>query len=192
MGGRNWVKVAEERLERGGWLEAVAGRADWNRVVSAFVAGMRAVPKRGALLAGAFGCGKTMAVRALYRAEGMDGRGDTYSGLVLACSAAEDWAPLDPGGTYMHGLGWLVLDDMGAEALPRADRADAVGERVTAFHRFWSAGKGGGLAVTTNLTGEQMAARYGGRVMSRLMEMVVPVALEGGDKRRRVTVGGVR
>lgn len=189
MGGINWVKIAERRLEREGWLETVAGHDDWSAVLAAFTEGMCAKPPRGALLSGSFGCGKTMAATALYKIEGIDhsNNANAYAGIVLACAACEDWH-YDANAAYAHPLGWTVLDDMGAETLPELGRKDIVGERVMRIHKRWSCGLGGGVAVTTNLTGEQMAARYGGRVMSRLMEMIVPVRLTGHDKRQRVTV----
>ena len=79
----NWEKVAERRLARAGWLREVAGEADWGRVVAAFARGMEASPPRGALLSGAFGCGKTLAATALYRVEGVDGTPDAnaYAGI---------------------------------------------------------------------------------------------------------------
>ena len=185
----NWIKVAERRLERSGWLESVAGRDDWVSVVSGFAAGMSADPRRGVLLSGSFGCGKTMAATALYRKEGVDHKGDCYTGVVLSCAEVDDWSGFHPGAAFNHSLGWTIFDDMGAEHAPDFGKKDAVADLVMRLHKRWIGRYGCGIAVTTNLTGEQMAARYGGRVMSRIMEMVVPVSLSGRDKRKRVTVG---
>lgn len=187
--GTNWVKIAERRLERAGWLESVAGKGDWLSVVTAFAAGMEAEPRRGALLSGSFGCGKTMAATALYRVEGTDAKGNWFTGVALPCAEAEEWPAFDAGAAFNAPQGWTILDDMGAEAAPDFGKKDPVAELVMRLHKRWAARVGCGIAVTTNLTGEQMAARYGGRVMSRVMEMVVPVVLAGRDKRKRVTVG---
>lgn len=182
--------LARSRLSRGGWSESIAGPADSSLVCAAFAAGMRANPKRGALLSGAFGCGKTLAATALYRVEGTDDtwRSDAFSGQVLSCYACETWAAFDADAPYAHRLGWVIFDDLGSDTAPEPNRRDIVSDWLMRLHRHWSAGHGSGLAVTTNLTGAQLAARYGGRFMSRLMEMVVPAALSGCDRRRRVRI----
>ena len=40
------------------------------------------------------------------------------------------------------------------------------------------------LFITTNLTGEQLLDRYGGRVVDRLKQMCVPVRMTGNSKRK--------
>jgi hypothetical protein len=180
--------LALRRLLAGGWSPDTAGAADAELIIAAFALGLSRSPKRGALLSGAFGCGKTLACSALYRAEGMDARNRTYSCRFLACFEADTWGYFEHDASYCHRLGWIVLDDLGADLSPEPGRRDIVGDLIMRLHKHWARGLGSGLAVTTNLTGAQLAARYGGRVMSRLMEMVVPVALTGSDHRSRVSL----
>jgi hypothetical protein len=192
--------VARGRLARAGWDVSVAGAEETLTLCRAFAAGWLALPRRGLLLSGTFGCGKTMAARAIYTYTlGEEHQGDNlYFGSAVfdlydpaVVQRLEEPPDMRPGYVFGYNTkrGTVVLDDMGAEPVInfRKDK-DFVGDYIIRRHRYWLVGYTGAIAVTTNLTGEEMAERYGGRVMSRLMEMVVPVRMTGGDRRRRITL----
>ena len=77
----------------------------------------------------------------------------------------------------------VVLDDLGSEATLNdyGIRREPAGEFVVRYHLRGS----GRLFVTTNLSGEELEARYTMRVCSRLKDLMIPLHLKGGDKRRR-------
>ena len=75
----------------------------------------------------------------------------------------------------------VVLDDLGAEK-PENDygvRFERAGEFIANYH---TRGKGR-LIISTNLTTAEIDSRYGGRVLSRLKDLCVPLRLTGRDKR---------
>ena len=75
----------------------------------------------------------------------------------------------------------VVLDDVGAES-PISDfgiRRELVGEFITRYHLYGR----GRLFISTNLSGEELEARYTMRVLSRIKDLTVFLNLRGGDKR---------
>ena len=79
------------------------------------------------------------------------------------------------------------LDDLGAEN-PVSDygvRLERAGDFIVTWHELHRTGTR--LVVTTNLTTAELDARYGGRVLSRLKDLCVPLRLNGGDKRKWTT-----
>lgn len=173
----------ERRLLEGGFLAEVAG-PDFALVIAAASAGAAATPRRGVLLTGAYGCGKTMAAELIYpgikRVSVVDVRHISW------LNAESDGSSEHPG--MMDKA--ILLDDVGAER-PGNDygvRIEVVGDWLCRRHEQWVKGRAPLLAVTTNLNAEAIGERYGGRMLSRLLEMVVPVRMVGGDHRKRVTV----
>lgn len=71
----------------------------------------------------------------------------------------------------------LVLDDVGVER-DTDGQADLVVKLLDLRHR-----NGSHTVVTTNLTSEQRAHRYGHRIESRLLDMCQPLPVLGGDRR---------
>ena len=61
------------------------------------------------------------------------------------------------------------------------------GDFIVTWHELHRTGTR--LVVTTNLTTAELDARYGGRVLSRLKDLCVPLRLNGGDKRKWTTGG---
>ncbi len=167
-------KPAASRLEENGFSKAKAGR-DFDRIARAADAARD--KGIGLLLSGPTGCGKTFAMRCLYRKATM---------FVSAFDPVE--------------LGWLddrelvrqekhiIIDDLGAEAernqfgvwtsplILFIMRASAAQDRVELKCR---------ISVTTNLTSSEIEAKYGDRFLSRLMALTLPLRLTGTDNRTR-------
>ena len=61
-------------------------------------------------------------------------------------------------------------------------RLERAGDFIVAWNELHR--QGTRLIITTNLTTAELDGRYGGRVLSRLKDLCVPLRLNGGDKRR--------
>jgi len=175
------IALARMRLSGAGWNDKIAGDEDTGNIRKAFAEGLLATPRRGVLLAGGVGCGKTMAVRALYpRARFL---------MLSDAVVVEGLEDYEADERERSPKSFTVLDDLGAEPSIRFRKdKDFVGDWIVMRHSRWQYGRMGAVAVTTNLTRDELLGKYGGRVVSRLMEMVVPVVISGGDHRKRLTV----
>ena len=58
-------------------------------------------------------------------------------------------------------------------------RIEAAGDFIVNYHAYGAKR----LFITTNLSAPEIDARYGGRVLSRLKDLCVPVRFTGKDKR---------
>ena len=135
---------------------------------------------RGMILSGAPGNGKTTAARQY-------GRGAWF----LDCNedSEDDMAFLDCEDRYVYIPGRnIIVDDLGAER-PFNDygvKRELVGEWLTGLYSLWKRGKWRGrLFVTTNLSGADIARRYGGPLLDRIREMCVSVKFTGRSRRER-------
>ena len=170
--------AAAQFLEKNGWTQSVAGREDFAAAVHAY-AKAAANRRIGMFVWGAFGCGKTALVHAM-----TDGLAIPPTWINLG--NPEDVERLDvrdwPNWNREALRYSVVLDDLGAEATVSdfGVRRELAGEFIVRYHL---AGKGR-LFVTTNLTGEELDARYTMRVCSRLKDLTIPLHLKGADKRR--------
>lgn len=167
-------------LERNGWLKSVAGEADFAAAAHAFA---KAVTNRkGVLASGASGVGKTAFLKAAF---GASRRGTAFVELSDPVEAekldALAWPNYRKELLAMH----VILDDMGSEARMTnfGQNRELAAEFVHAYHARGQ----GVLLVSTNLDGRQFLERYQQRVLSRLLEICVPLKFTGGNKR---TAGG--
>ncbi len=166
--------AVEKRLSDAGWLEQVAGE-DYAKGVDAAVKAF-ASPRLGVIVSGQYGCGKTHYIRAVAGAV-----------RIRDMNLPEEVKYLDWNLYPEEVERWIrdadtVIDDLGAEPVVNeyGVKRDIVVEYVCRLHA-----KGRGrLFITTNLGGEELAARYGGRFVSRLKDLCVPVRFTGNDKRR--------
>jgi hypothetical protein len=163
-------------LEAAGYRRDVAGR-DFDALVAA-CATARATGA-GLLLSGMTGCGKSLAMRALApRSVGC---------RWIDCTNGVQVAWLDDRDIF-DGQRGVVLDDLGAE--PVENNYGVQRYPVANFiHRLMSLVENGARAprlyVTTNLTSTEISDRYGDRMLSRLLALVVPVKMTGTDHRER-------
>lgn len=168
-------KIADKyraRLTAAGWLEDVAG-ADFATGVNALVK-INSLQNYGIIVSGEYGCGKTSFVKA------------AISGIrTINCTIPEqvgylDWENYRESIREMMDVN-ILIDDLGAERIKNnfGSREDLVGDFICRYHLY---GKGR-LFITTNLRGEEILERYGGRVLSRLKDLCVPIKFKGADKR---------
>lgn len=102
---------------------------------------------------------------------------DVHTSLIM--NAAQDAKAF-----YQSHRG-LCIDDMGAEpevTVHMGNRKQVIGDIVEL--RYDKKITGVLLHLTSNLTGEEIAARYGPRVLSRLCEIVNFIELPGPDRRK--------
>ena len=153
--------------------------------------------KRGALLYGPTGLGKTFAMVAAMKAISRAMPSRQFGPNVIldeerntVCKFV-DWpefvAGLDRNENATSQLfawrGPLFVDDVGQEHFAASGYKQGWAESI--FEQFVNRRTGSGLAlwVTTNLMPNEMRDRYGERAMSRLAEHCVLIRLEGADRR---------
>ena len=165
-------------LEAGGFLSSVAG-PDFDLVAEsaklAFASG------RGLLLAGPTGCGKTLSMRCLFRASIPPKKSVRW----IDCFDKTQVGWLDDRDIWTWA-NRIVLDDLGAEEIENNYGVQRlpVGDFFMRLSRRMDSGDYvPRICVTTNLSSEQISDRYGERMMSRLLAVVVPVKMNGGDRR---------
>ncbi len=152
-------------------------------------------PKRGLLLAGSNGVGKTHLALAALNAV-MEGR--AYSGLFVelgnflaALRASFHRIGMDPADLrdLMSQVDLLVLDDVGEEVIPGDERGDWMRAEITrVLNRREGSGKP--LILTTDVSEEDLTTRLGRRVVSRIYGVCQIVPVEGRDYRIHGGDGG--
>ena len=188
-----------EELERGGFTRAAAPE-DFDRVCRA-AADLESGTIRALLFTGRAGCGKTLAATIIAR------RVFFQTDIALGC--VPDTAHLKP--FVLRGyqvpqledddmrrqtcfrramLGDIVLDDIGTEspALVYGTPTDLVPEFLASYcDRDYTSRRAivPRVIVTTNLDGNGIRARYGERILSRLLETFAWLPFKGGDKREK-------
>ena len=155
-------------LESRGWKREVA-KEDFGvacRIAQAIVEGP---VKRGLILIGGYGSGKTSFVRALLP-----------EASIYTMPHQE--GVLDPDYNIEDGTP-VILDDIGSEHT--VNEYGIVKEPFSDFIMKWHTmrERKGRLIITTNLKFSEIASRYGGRVVSRLKDLCVAARFNGGDKR---------
>lgn len=171
--------VVAARLERAGWLRSIAGDKDFSLAVSAITDAINS--GRGLLISGAAGAGKTALAKAMvmfFRHE--------HSFLYCKDPKHMGWIRRSREFYYNRDV---ILDDIGVEDIIHeyGNVIDVVGDFIQMYHL-----NGRGMFVaTTNLHATRVDGvdgineKYGGRVLSRLLEMCVVLKLSGQDKRER-------
>ena len=173
------LKKIEEYLEANGWKRSVAGDADFDAAVAAI--DLMASSGKGLIVSGEYGVGKSALAAIASRMFG----GSVFK--VRLCIPDDldrflrSWQEYFAENPYAQNA-WL--DDLGAEN-PVSDygvRLERAGDFIVAWNELHR--QGTRLIITTNLTTAELDGRYGGRVLSRLKDLCVPLRLNGGDKRR--------
>lgn len=134
---------------------------------------------RGLLLMGNCGRGKTFIARNVIPRiyEGMAGKIVNFFRIVDITTGEKI--------EEVKRCRFAVLDDVGTEQV-----LNEYGSKRLVFDELldWSEYSGNILIITTNLTGEQLASRYGERVMERLRSTTKRVLMQGESLRQTTGV----
>ena len=166
-------------LDERGFKRDIAGEEDYAAAVKACeLAFNNPEKRRGIIIGGDYGVGKTclaQAICALF----------TVAPFRLNLGLPSQSEKL--GGAWQENYGEnlygqsVYLDDLGAEK--PVNEYGVVTNYAAAFLMIYHYRGSGRLIITTNCNVNELDARYGGRVLSRLKDLCVPVRLKGKDKR---------
>jgi hypothetical protein len=132
---------------------------------------------RGLFIQGTAGLGKTKVLEAV-------SRNPLYKiNIISMISVAE--AVKEQGNFELNTNQLILLDDVGSEQ----ETVNHYGTKINWFkdfiEKYYLQKKSyAGLLITTNCTGDEIEAKYGYRVRSRIREMFNQITLTGVDKRR--------
>jgi len=150
--------------------------------LGAFMAWRDKETKRGLLLTGPCGTGKTMW---LEKFAGVKVYGAGQLVKIYQKKESTLWDIMRPPryDVLPKGYGDIGIDDLGEEPLLKYSKdelfQEVISERYKLFKRF-----GYKTYVTTNLDNEKLEERYNTRIMSRLVEMTTPIKFTGEDIRK--------
>lgn len=171
-----------ELLTANGFKKEIAG-INFDKAVKAFNL-IKEMPRKGLIVSGAVGTGKTFAVKSLFPFA------KSFK-LVDVCQLRLLMPRKDEEGVAYWELpdGDVILDDLGNEAV-KSDygiKVDVVGDFLMQWHtaRYENKNETSRLYATTNLTIKQLQERYGDRIFDRLVSMCVIVLFEGTSKREK-------
>ena len=167
-------------LKAGGFRDDIAG-LDFNLALNAVCKAIDS--RRGLLLTGACGCGKTHLMRVLYNRFSFGGQK-----YWVNCNSPDDNWVLDVRQNKrireMYGM-YVFLDDLGTEVrVEYGQRTDFISEFIREYHNRGSRR----LFVTTNLDAAGLCSLYDERIVDRLMEMCVVAKFNGTSHREKVVV----
>lgn len=177
-------------LEANGWKREIAGDADYNAALKAIK--LADEQRKGLLVSGTFGVGKTKLVDIISRAFADHWRRG-YRMISLGKSGeveklSDEWQ--EAWCEDLHDE-IVFLDDVGAESATNEYGiiTEPVAQFLTARHnrlmRYVPNLKPFPMVfVTTNLNAAEFDARYSGRVTSRNKDLFIPLRLNGNDKRK--------
>ena len=169
----------QERIEAAGFRRSVAV-ADWMPLLSALY-GCQTRRKRGIVVSGRAGCGKTQFLRAVLSVF-------RSSSMWIPCYDVQslEWLDWKESMAMLRNKSFLLLDDFGTDE--PVNVYGTKNDRVARLIMEWAdwpkrfAKPMPMMLLATNLTSSDVEARYGARVASRLRELQV-VRMAGEDKR---------
>ena len=150
--------------------------------------------EKGLLLAGSFGTGKTWMMKLFSRnqrqvfavqnakaiADIFEATGEESIQQFVTCPSL----PANDIENFCHSRMGICIDDLGTEGLKihYGNKKNVIGDLIEL--RYSTGNIGSVFHATTNLTSEQLKEFYGGRVTSRLREIMNIVELKGDDRRK--------
>lgn len=179
--------------------------AAWDKIVAHIAAYKAGVHRRGLLLWGRPGLGKTLlATHAIAKA---DGKIKTASELIDKFKqhngqfSGKFWADIyglypsysdlgddDEFASYAVDSGkHFVIDDVKNTPITKVygNATDVIGEIIEQRYQAWENELVEGTHITTNMTLPALQQRYGSAVMDRLLTMCVPIEFQGASVRER-------
>jgi len=171
------LKKIEAVLEANGFLRKIAGDTDFDAALLAVETALDT--KRGIIVSGKYGCGKTKFLEALTSA--------FLPLFKVRLGVKSELEKFDPKWQEYWGknpyASHVYLDDIGAESTTNEFGAKV--EVVSDFLMEWEVRHEPGylLFLSTNYNAVKFDDRYGGRVSSRIKDLCVPLHFTGGDKR---------
>ena len=176
------VEKFQQRLEERGFKRELCGEEDFNALFEAWKKAGEHSPRRGILVCGVTGCGKTHALRALYP-----------NAFLIDCGTQRGFDLLDMGevnGDYNDRD--VLLDDIGAElpkvafGVKRELVAGFIRDRYSALENARFRGLEANerrIFATTSQSVDELTQRYGDAVVSRFYQLFEFVVMKGKDKR---------
>jgi hypothetical protein len=163
--------VSDERVDRAIWVLSQRGYEPnpvFFEPIRAYLAGC------GLLLSGPQGVGKTFFFRCAFKGAQAFVQHCQEDVCAWGFDGIREWFALCDGRE-------ILLDDFGAErtTVSFGQRDELM--RLVVAHR--AERQSGRTHVTTNLTAEQLSARYGDHTLSRILGMCRPFRIEGADRR---------
>ncbi len=153
--------------------------------------------RKGLLLAGRIGCGKTSLMRIFQRNQRQVytmlpakeiawnwRQADKEAGAYLDRMSRPHLLPVNDVQNFYHRIAGLCIDDAGTEDIQNSfgNRASVIGDIIEA--RYYNKCAGPLLHLTTNLTMADIKEFYGPRVGSRLRETMNVIEYIGEDRRK--------
>jgi len=184
----DYKQMAIDRLTAAGFEKETAG-IDFDLIVEAYAETVQ-TKNKGLLLSGGVGCGKTMALKAIFpNACFYDLTDSTELDLLTPYEGYDDhlersmvkwWA--------ITARRSIILDDIGNEPIKNdyGTRVDVLANFIMKWNteNYKVCREKVRLFGTTNLTIEQLIERYGNRITDRLFEMVSFVQMSGKSHRQ--------
>lgn len=163
--------IVAERMEANGYTRTV----DFAPLVETFA--LANIRRRCVIITGATGTGKTFAARCAYPEARMIEMAKMQSVELLA--DGEEFCARNP---------LILLDDVGAELTINnyGVKSEAFGTFVLAWYACDPRPR---LIITTNMDSAMMVARFGDRVLSRLMGCCETYRMQGRDMRTNESCG---
>jgi predicted ATPase len=150
--------------------------------------------EKGIYIAGNFGVGKTWLLKLFSRnqrqvfaiqnakeiADKFEVEGESSIEQFVNCPKL----PVNDVSNFYHKSMGLCIDDMGTEDIKNhyGNKKNVVGDLIEL--RYSKKNTGTLLHATSNLTGDQLKTFYGGRVASRMREIMNVIELTGQDRRK--------
>lgn len=168
---------------------------DTNFVPAATAMGVKAASlEKGILIAGNFGVGKTwlmqlfsrnqLQVFAVHNAKAIADLFEKDGQESQTQFIEPPRLPYNDGQNFYHAVCGLCIDDMGTEREKNhyGNKKSVIGDLIEL--RYAKKATGPLLHITTNLNAKEVLEAYGGRVGSRLREIMNIIELTGKDRRK--------
>lgn len=174
------IVAAGQAMLEAGWRPTDLAAA---QALARYLAGPR---RHGLMLHGSPGVGKTYFIEEVLLCRAVRARDIVTAYTESQGYTAAFWRRI-------FGRGWdceqpdeVVIDDLGEEpeCVLWGQREEVLSNVVCERYVAWKR-SGVRTYVTTNMASADLDRRYGRRVLDRLMEMCVPVRIQGGSQRPR-------